>query len=116
MKQKITKEEQLKALEQLRESLTPDAKIYASVVSVARSGLSRKIKIFVHYPEGLHNITHLIHRAGMFGYCRRDNALKVNGCGMDMIYHVLETVAMSLCNGDYKLYQSLYKDHRYTMI
>lgn len=61
---------------------------YATVTSVSRSGMSRYIKIYVvdAYKE-IRNITY--HIAVLLGEPYNDKGVRINGVGMDMIFHSL---------------------------
>ena len=81
-----------------------DGQVYAQVVSVSSSGMSRKIKFYrvIEQYQGkpsIENITaHIawlrniapigqyVTKSGLH-YC--DTGLKVDGCGMDMVFHTL---------------------------
>lgn len=66
--------------------------IVASVKSVSSSGMSRKLKFGMVRRSGeFEDITHLICK--IYG-CKmtKDYCLSVQGCGMDMIFSVLNTV------------------------
>lgn len=74
--------------------------VYTLVTSVARSGMSRRIKVYVMhtdqrtgkaYPA---NITHLV--AAVLGYSRNDDGMLVRGCGMDMGFHVVYSLSRTL--------------------
>lgn len=73
-------------------------KIYARVDSVAPSGMSRRILYYTVVKSTIINITQEI--GEMAGYLKPDqqkqygknvwsDGLRVGGCGMDMIWHVL---------------------------
>jgi hypothetical protein len=75
-----------------------DGKIIASVVSVSRSGMSRRIKFLRVDNDRLENVTEYIgvlsghikagdKKQGNFWVCEK--GLKINGCGMDMVFATL---------------------------
>ena len=69
------------------------AKIVASVASVSASGMSRKIKFgFVRKTGEFVDITRIF--AELYGAKVRSSysGFQVNGCGMDMIFHVLSSI------------------------
>ena len=65
-------------------------KVFCNVTKVSPSGMSRTIKFFVIENDSLYNITYLI--AGAADYPMTDDGLRVNGCGMDMRFAVLDSV------------------------
>lgn len=72
------------ALEQLRKMISPGDKIYGIVRSVSRSGMSRVISFYKIGADGPVYLTGYMAKA--LDYRRADDGLKVNGCGMDMIF------------------------------
>lgn len=77
-------------------TFTENTKIYAIVRSVARSGMSRTMSFFMVEDGGLINITHVVAR--VCGYkLNEDNwTIRVRGCGMNMIFFVLDVFASKL--------------------
>ncbi len=64
--------------------------VYAEVVSVSRSGMSRRIRFFVINDGRIERITHIIH--GDYKQGKKyvnDDGMSVIGCGMDMVFHTL---------------------------
>lgn len=85
------------AIATLREVAPPGTTIYAIIRSVARSGMSRTIDLYVLDvgPEGKpfpRYVSNLFARARGWKQDKR-GALKVSGCGMDMVFHVLYETA-----------------------
>jgi hypothetical protein len=69
------------------------AKIIATIASVSASGMSRKIKFgFVRKTGEFVDITRIF--AELYGAKVRSSysGFQVNGCGMDMIFHVLDSI------------------------
>lgn len=63
----------------------------ASITSVSKSGLSRKIKFgYFSKSDRFIDVTYIF--AKIYGEKNTENGLRVNGCGMDIIFHVLYTV------------------------
>jgi hypothetical protein len=63
--------------------------VYATVKSVSRSGMSRRIELYV-VNDNKEIIRIGWHIAKILGYKYDANiGMQVNGCGMDMIFHVL---------------------------
>lgn len=72
---------------------TSDTKIYAKVEHVSRSGMSRTMSFYMIEDGELINITHVVAR--VCGYKLNENSwtIRVQGCGMDMIFFVLNRFA-----------------------
>ena len=73
------------------------ARIIASVASVSASGMSRKVKYgFIRKTGEIVDITRLF--AKLYGAKVRSSysGFKVNGCGMDMIFHVMYCIFYTL--------------------
>lgn len=65
------------------------SKIYATVVSVSRTGMSRKIRFYQVQDGCIRSITEEL--AKLTGFkLDKGWSLDVKGCGMDMIWHVLD--------------------------
>lgn len=67
-------------------------KMLASVVSVSKSGMSRRIKFYYIHNGELQNATSAVkflRQAGAWDYDVIDKGFRVGGCGMDMIFHTL---------------------------
>lgn len=88
-------EKTLQALKQLKKIMqkTKNKRVYATVLHVSNTGMSRVIKFIAITKKGdVYNLNGLIH--DITGY-RHDNnyyGLRVYGCGMDMIFHTLYNV------------------------
>ena len=69
-----------------------NGKFYAGVVSVSRSGMSRKIKLAYLYKNKLIKITDLeiLKLAGV------NSKGSISGCGMDMLFHAQYTLFHNL--------------------
>lgn len=84
-----------------------DSTIYTIVRSVSASGMSRTMSFKVVKDGELCDITYYV--AGLLNYSLNDyhghNTIRVNGCGMDMAFHVVSSVATVLFN-DYKTLRS----------
>lgn len=74
-----------------------NGRFYAGVMSVSRSGMSRKIKLAYTYKNKLHTIRDekILALAG----CNKDG--KIGGCGMDMLFH-----------SQYTLFQNLHRSYK----
>jgi hypothetical protein len=83
-----TKEQVEHAREYLSEVLKPGDTVYTTVTHVARSGMSRNIRLFYMTEDGPHDISFLA--AHLMGApIAKNGGLKVGGCGMDMGFWVV---------------------------
>lgn len=74
-------------------------KIIATIKSVSRSGMSRTISFYFIDDNTLYNCTYII--AEVVGYKQdKYGHLKVNGCGMDMIFSVLSNFNYAMAKRD----------------
>lgn len=90
--------ERAEALATLREILPPGSTVYCVLRSVSRSGMSRRIDFYriednqPRYLSGLiAKVLDMRHPADS-----RQQGLRVDGCGMDMGFHIVYTVARVL--------------------
>lgn len=72
---------------------TLDTKIYAKVEHVSRSGMSRTMSFYMIEDGELINITHVISQALDYKLNENSWTIRVQGCGMDMIFFVLNRFA-----------------------
>ena len=99
---KNLQEHELKLIEDTRKAIL-DGKIYTQIVSVAKSGMSRRIRFFmVNENKAIIDVTAPIgwltgwidaskedDKYKSRGKYAREAGLYVGGCGMDMIFHTL---------------------------
>ena len=83
------------------ESLAKDTVIYSIVRSVSSSGLSRKIDFYVIQDNELIWITPGIRDILDYKQDAKTGALKVNGTGMDMCFHVVNSLGYKLHSDGY---------------
>lgn len=116
-KQKEQEQEQEEAIRHLREILKPGDKVYGIVRTVSRSGMSRTIDFYAfkphececpqtgpganHEPGCPGDVIDRVYLSGwiatVLDYRQTDQgALKVQGCGMDMIFHVVYNLSRRL--------------------
>lgn len=84
--------EQIKA--SLLEFIQPGSKVYTVCDSVAKSGMSRKIRCFVVRDNQISDITYSV--SVVTGIKIDGGALRVPGCGTDMGFHVVYTLGACL--------------------
>lgn len=101
-----TKTEQSTAeIAELREYLNETDTIYTIVRSVARSGMSRKMDLYVIRDNTPRRITFSVAKALGWRYDMNAEALHVDGCGMDMGFHTVYSLSQVLYGDGYKLTQ-----------
>lgn len=89
------------ARNKLRGILAPNSTIYTVVTTVARSGMSRRMKVFTLTSDSegkpwIRTITWLIARALGYRFNERGEDMTVGGCGMDMGFHVANSLSYAL--------------------
>lgn len=78
----------------------PGARVYTTVNHVSKSGMSRRISVFVvtrnksfgKTEAGITNITHLVGRVTGYRHTGNLDGLVVGGAGMDMGFHLVYTL------------------------
>jgi hypothetical protein len=96
-------QERAEAIETLRTVYPVGSTVYTILEHVSASGMSRRIK-FLHVDGGdICRATYLVGLAT--GYKRSGNydGLRVDGCGMDMGYHVVHSLGVLLHGDGYSL-------------
>lgn len=64
--------------------------VIATIPHVSRSGMSRVVKFaFINKKSELLQINYLVSKINNLNFEKKYNGLKINGCGMDMIFHTL---------------------------
>tara|TARA_R110002096_G_scaffold429507_1_gene642453 strand:+ start:211 stop:549 length:339 start_codon:yes stop_codon:yes gene_type:complete len=74
--------------------------IYYCVTRVSQSGMSRDIKFMYHDGKRLLNLSGFFSELCDYKW-NGNGSIRVGGCGMDMGFHVISSVARTLF-GDYK--------------
>ena len=94
------KSQQKNALKTLSELLKKEDTILCTLKSVTRSGMSRRIDFGVIKDGDYQKLTGLIASAIGLSYTSKDWAankgLRVDGCGMDMGFHVVNNLSMAI--------------------
>lgn len=89
------------ALEYLRSILKAGDTVYTKVTHVSRSGMSRNIQAYVIRDNEPQNISGYVGRVLESPVEeRRELAVKVGGCGMDMGFHLVHNLSYKVC-GEY---------------
>ena len=105
---KAAKEERAtKSANVLKQHLSTGDRVWCNITKTAASGMSRRIRCYIplnddgtsdHKPT-IYDITW--HVANVLDWPLNDDGIRVDGCGMDMGFHLVSTMARSLF-GDYK--------------
>ena len=96
---KVSKEDHERVLKVLREMVKPGDTIYTVLRHVSRSGMSRSISCIVHTPEGPQDMSWAVAKLLGWSFDRRNDGVKVSGCGMDMGFHLVYSLSWTLFNG-----------------
>lgn len=92
------------AVTELRRLVKEGENVYTSLRQVSANGMSRHIFCFVALKGNenskgkpyIRNITHLVGYALGYKVSEKTGALVVGGCGMDMGYHIVSSLASKL--------------------
>lgn len=83
------------AIETLKKILKPKDWVSTLVKKVSASGMSRQMVILVGDEDGkVLNISHLV--AAALEWREKNDAIIVDGCGMDMGFHTVEQLSRAL--------------------
>jgi hypothetical protein len=93
---KAQQAEQNEAIERLRALLPVGSAVYCNLRHVSRSGMMRHISFHIATDDGIMDISWLVAKA--LDYKREDThgALKVGGCGMDMGFHIVNSLSYAI--------------------
>lgn len=81
----------------LRKNVPQGSAVFTILTHVSRSGMSRNIKCLILHPQyGIDNISYHVARALELPHVDRDSAIRVSGCGMDMGFHLISSLAYAL--------------------
>ena len=101
-----TVKEREEAQERLREMLPPGATVTTNLRHVSRSGMMRAIQCHILKDSDVRWIDTLVCKATGYPFSERYEAVRADGCGMDMGFAVVYDLAHSLypdgfqCIGD----------------
>ena len=102
----MTKKETKKreAIEYLKKSINKGDTLFTITTHVSKSGMSRNIKV-LDIKEGNPSYWNY-YISKILGYTLKDDGtLKVQGCGMDMGFHVVNQLSYALFNDGYAIKQ-----------
>ncbi len=96
-------------IEKLKAELPKGSKVYTVLRHCAPSGMSRRIDVYHFTCEGaeIHKswLSFWVSKATGFSFNQKHECLNVSGCGMDMGFHVVETLSRVLYGESYALKQ-----------
>lgn len=88
--------ERAEFIEKLREIVPPGTKVYTSLTHVSASGMSRSIKVYIMTGGEPHEITYWVAKALDYRINDRRGGVKIGGCGMDMGFHLVNSMSYAL--------------------
>lgn len=88
--------EKEKAVKELREILSPGDTVYTVLRHVSRSGMTRYIDAFVMRDERPYYLSYLTNEVLGWRRSRKYDGVKVEGCGMDMGFHLVYSLSRSI--------------------
>jgi len=87
---------QEQAIEELKEHIKPNDVLYTQLEHVSRSGMTRFIKVRRIKDDYPYDLTYLASVALGWKYSDRYCAIKTEGCGMDMGFHLIYSLGQVL--------------------
>jgi hypothetical protein len=93
---RYTKAEREESLAELRRLLRPGDKVSCIIRHVSRSGMRRVITPILFKRNEPHYLSYHAARVLDWGEDRREGGVKVDGCGMDMCFHLVYCLARSI--------------------
>ena len=95
------------AIVELRKALKPGDDVACVLTHVSRSGMSRSIKVILPGDGGRHvwDASYLVARAVGWTFDRNHGGVKVDGCGMDMGFHLVYTLSRILYPDGYECHE-----------
>jgi hypothetical protein len=94
---RVSKEKKAEALANLRKMLPPGTRIYVSNVHTSRSGMMRTLKLYKAEGGSIRWIScYWVAAAIGWSVDEQREGVKVSGCGMDMGFHLVNTLSYAL--------------------
>ena len=103
MKAKQKENAKREALVTLNVILKQNDRVFYRVNKVSKSGMSRRISFYAILDNDLLNLNYLFET--ILDYKSNEDGVLIRGCGMDMGFHAISTVA-SIMFGNYKFLKS----------
>ena len=104
---KADKQEQQDCIDRLRTWINPGDTVTTILKSVSRSGTSRRICCAICREGEVFDCTYWVSRA--IGWPMNDSGIRVDGCGMDMGFHLVYGLSITLFCPDKYDHDSAYK-------
>jgi hypothetical protein len=98
---KISKKDHDEAIISLRQLLKPGDTVYCVLRNVSRSGMSRSIDLYVMKNNEPRRITCTAGLVLGYPLDRKNDGLKVRGCGMDMGFHCVYSLSHAMFPGGF---------------
>lgn len=93
---KAQQAQQLEAIEHLRKIFRPGSKVWTCVKHVSKSGMSRSIAVYANGKDGPYEVSFWVARALEYRIHPTRGGLVVGGCGMDMPFHLVNSLSYAL--------------------
>ena len=93
---KVSKADKAESLKSLRKLCPPGTEVFTILRHVSRSGMSRDISLYVMADGQPVDITWHVSKVLGQSMARRGHAVKVGGCGMDMGFHLVHSLAYAI--------------------
>ncbi len=93
-----------------------NSQFFVNIISVAKSGMSRKIRIYVLKDNRLLDCTYAISKIIRRSYDRKNHGIKVTGCSMNMIFHTLYTLSYQIHKGCGATYDEVCRYTKYQLL
>lgn len=96
-RQSLAQQEKDQELEYLHEYLKPGDTAYTILRHVSRSGMQRSISVLVMTENGKpYDVSLLLVRVGLGRFDHHHDGVKVDGCGMDMGFHLVYNLSYTM--------------------
>lgn len=98
-KKEIAQAEAVKTLQEW--GVVDGTTIYAKVVRVSASGMSRHVRLYISKDGEIVDITYWSAKALEWGYAGDGyrEGIRVSGCGMDMLFHTIDCLSYAMGYG-----------------
>lgn len=96
MSKKEKEAERENAIARLREMVKPGDTVYTVLRHVSRSGMQRSISVVIVQDGVPHDMSWAVARVLEWRFDRDRDGIKVNGCGMDMGFHLVYSLSYAL--------------------
>lgn len=87
------------SLEFLQKVLKPDMTVHVIIRHVSKSGMQRVMDVFYIKNNNLYCITHHVANVLEKNISKKYHGVVINGCGMDMAWHLVYTLSAVIFRG-----------------